>query len=81
MIINAKIFGAKDRSGNAVMLETLIGDVDVQYDKTLSGIYIDDDELVKRTSLNWFVRMSPRQVLESDTLIGKYLLISNAKYL
>lgn len=80
MIINGKSFGVKDRRGNPVLLETLIGDIDVEYDKSLSGIYIDSEQLTKRTSLNWFERLSPRQVLESDTLIGKYLLLSNGRY-
>jgi hypothetical protein len=81
MIINGKSFGVKDRRGNPVLLETLIGDIDIEYDKSLCGIYIDSDQLTKRTSLNWFERLSPRQVLESETLIGKYLLLSNARYI
>ena len=41
------------------------------------GLYIPWNELINRTSLQWFVRLSPQQVLESDTIIGKQLLINN----
>ena len=80
MIINGKSFGVKDRNGNPVLLDTLLGDVDVEYDKSLSGIYINDEQLTKRSSLNWFEKLSTKQVLNSDTLIGKYLLLSNSRF-
>jgi hypothetical protein len=44
--------------------------------KGTNGILIPSNELLNRLSFGWFVRMSPRQVLESDTIIGNYLLLS-----
>ena len=41
------------------------------------GIYIPTDELLERTKYGWFVRMSPEQIMESDTAIGKYILIND----
>lgn len=81
LIINGYMFGVKDKAGNQLSLETLLGDVDISLYKKVSGIYIPSDELSIRTSLNWFDRLSPLQVLQSETLIGKYLLLSNSKYL
>ena len=49
--------------------------------KKTKGIYIPADDLTIRTSLNWFDRLSVRQVLESETLVGKYLLASNCSFL
>jgi hypothetical protein len=40
------------------------------------GILIPSNELLSRLQYGWFVRSSPRQVLESDTIIGNYLLLS-----
>ena len=31
---------------------------------------------MSRVKFEWFARMSPKQVLESDTIIGNYLLLS-----
>lgn len=81
LIINGNVFGVKDYKGNNVAIETLMGDVDIHFHKKMCGIYINEELLSKRTSLNWFDRMSPKQVLESDTLIGKYLLVSNGRRL
>jgi hypothetical protein len=44
--------------------------------KGTNGILIQSNELLNRLNFGWFVRMSPRQVLESDTIIGNYLLLS-----
>jgi len=40
------------------------------------GILIPSNELLSRLQYGWFVRSSPRQILESDTIIGNYLLLS-----
>ena len=42
------------------------------------GILIPSNELLNRLNYGWFVRMSPKQVLESNTIIGNYLLLSVA---
>jgi hypothetical protein len=33
--------------------------------------------VLSRTKYAWFARLSGRQVLESNTIVGKYLLIAN----
>jgi len=38
-------------------------------------LYIPADEILKRNNYNWFARLSAKQALDSDTTIGKYLLI------
>ena len=41
------------------------------------GILIPSEELLSRVKYGWFIRLSPKQVLNSDTIIGNYLLLSN----
>ena len=41
------------------------------------GLYIPHKDLLKRTAYNWFVYLNTKEVLESNTNVGKYLLISN----
>jgi hypothetical protein len=42
------------------------------------GILIPADEVLSRRNYEWFTRLSEKQVLESDTIIGNYLLLSIA---
>lgn len=76
-IISACYFGIKKEDGTPVVIEDLLGDSDVSLDKNSYGLYIPADECLKRRAYGWFIRMSPKQVLESNTLVGKYLLAFN----
>ena len=42
-------------------------------------IDIPDKELNKRTKYQWFIRSNKQQILEANTQISKYLLISLGK--
>jgi len=41
------------------------------------GVYVPSCEILKRSKFEWFARLSVKQVLESDTIVGK-LLLTNA---
>lgn len=81
LIVNGNLIGVKDIYGKPVALESLLGDIDIKFSKKMRCIYIPADELTLRTSYNWFDRLSAKQVLQSDTLIGKYLLASNGRFI
>ena len=40
------------------------------------GIYIPANEILNRLYYQWFARLSTKQVVESDTIIGNYILLS-----
>jgi len=73
-IIPAELLGAKTTDNKAVIVDTLIHDHDVHFSPDILGIYIPANEILKRNNFQWFSRLSPNQVMESNTLIGKYLL-------
>jgi hypothetical protein len=73
-IIPAEELGAKTMNNKPVLIEELLGDVDIRLSPTSAGIYVPDQEILKRTKYQWFARLSPAQVLESNTLVGKYIL-------
>jgi len=74
-MIPAALLGAKDSRGAVIGIERLMGNSYVELSKTAIGLYIPADDIVKRTAYQWFARMSISQVLASDTMIGKYLVI------
>ena len=73
-IIKADMLGVKDRENKPISIERLIGNSFIDLCDNIYGVYIPDDELLKRKQFQWFARLSIKQVLESDTNIGKYLL-------
>jgi hypothetical protein len=77
-LIPAEELGVKTTTNKPVLLEELIADIDVPISPTSAGIYIPDQEILRRSKFQWFARLSPKQVLESNTLVGKYLLIKSS---
>jgi hypothetical protein len=75
-MIPADMLGAKDAAGKTVTIEILMSDNFLSLSNRVQGLHIPADEILKRTAYQWFARLSARQALESNTTIGKYLLIN-----
>lgn len=78
-LIKACDIGTKTKRGEPVVIDDLLGNTHIKFQKELYGVYIPADEILKRTKFEWFARMSVPQVLESDTIIGKLLLTNSFK--
>jgi hypothetical protein len=75
-IIPANKLGIKDAEGASITIDRLIQNTFVHLGGDVLGLYIPVDDIINRTAYNWFARLSAKQVLQSDTTIGKYLLIT-----
>lgn len=71
------LIGTKTAHGAPVVIEELLGEEDVDFARGAYGIYVPEDQILNRLAFQWFARLSPRQVLTSNTVVGKYLLLSN----
>lgn len=76
-VIKPELIGAKKMDDSPVILDNLLGDTNMELSNESFGLYINSCELLRRRNFGWFVRMSPKQVLESNTQIAKYLLAMN----
>jgi hypothetical protein len=75
-IIPAEQLGIKDADGVAISIDRLIQNTYLHLNGNVVGLYIPADDIINRTAYNWFARLSAKQVLQSDTTIGKYILIT-----
>ena len=75
-IIPASFLGMSDAAGKQVTLEMLMSNNFLNLSGQVQGLYIPADEILKRNNYQWFARLSAKQALASDTVIGKYLLIA-----
>ena len=76
-IVGGEFFGTKDENNKPVYIDNLLSSSYIPYDKkSLRAIYVPADEILKRTKYEWFARLSPQQVLKSDAIITKYMLIT-----
>ena len=75
-MLPADMLGARDATGKTVTLDILMSNNFLNLSERVQGLYIPADEILKRTAYQWFARLSAKQALESNTTIGKYLLIN-----
>lgn len=73
---NAESLGGLDNNNKIITIEDLMGNTFINLPDSCSIVYIPEDELLKRTNYQWFTRLSTSQVLDSNTMIGKLLLIN-----
>lgn len=77
--VSADELGCRNaRTKKPVLIEDLMSDYDFELSPNALGIYIPADELLKRTAYEWFTELDTRKVLEANTMISKYLLVSEA---
>jgi len=75
--IDGKFIGTKDSKNKFIDLDKLFSSFYLDLNTKTYSLYIPHNELLKRHAYNWFVQLNTKQILESNTNIGKYLLLSN----
>jgi hypothetical protein len=75
-MIDGSEIGTKTSDGNQIVLDDLMSNYYLNlYDGTY-GILIPANEILNRRKYEWFARMSEKQVLKSDTILGNYILVT-----
>ena len=67
----------EDNDNNNVVIDELLGSSYINFSDNIVGIYIPADEVLRRTKYEWFARLSNDQLLESDIIVAKHILLSN----
>jgi hypothetical protein len=82
-IVNGKMnliegveIGTKTIEEKQVIIDDLMSNHYLDLYQGTYGVLIPSDEMLSRRKFEWFTRLSPKQVLESDTIIGNYILLS-----
>jgi len=79
-IVDGGKIGIKDENKKPVIIDELMGESFINFDDDLYGIYIPSDEILKRKKFEWFASRSSEDVLNSKTIISKYLKSSVVDY-
>jgi hypothetical protein len=75
-LIDGVEIGTKTMEEKQIVIEDLMSNHYLDLYQGTYGILIPADEVLRRRKYEWFARMSPKQVMESDTIIGNYILLS-----
>jgi len=77
-LIDGLEIGTKTTQEKSILIDDLMSNHYLDLYPGTFGILIPANEMLNRRKYEWFARLSAKQVLESDTIIGNYLLISTA---
>jgi len=77
-MINGIYIGIKTVEEEPILLDNLMSQNYLKLYPQTYGILIPAREILKRVSFEWFARLSEKEVLESKTIIGSYLLLETA---
>lgn len=76
--IDGKMIGTKTEEDEPILIEDLLSTNYTSIYSNAFGVYIPQMEILKRTKYQWFSRLSIKQILESNMIVCKYLLLANA---
>jgi len=77
--MSARALGVVDTDGQPVTVERLAGNSYISLCPEVCGVYLPAKEILSRTAYEWLARMSPGQMLGSDTSMGKTLLVGSQR--
>jgi hypothetical protein len=77
--LDGGVIGIKSRDNKPILLEHLLSEQFIDIEPHVFGIYIPEDEILKRTAYQWFSVMSRDELLNSNMIIAKYLVASLVK--
>ena len=76
--INAEYLGIKDKNNNQIYIKNLLENSFIEFNDKAYGLFIPNDDIMKRTEYNWFCYISILDILNSKFMLAK-LLITNCK--
>jgi len=75
-LIGGEKIGIKTKKRTMILLEDLMEEKYLDLDKNVYGIYVPDDEILRRTKYQWFAVMSQEELLNSKIAVVRYLKAS-----
>ena len=77
-LIDGKMIGVKDIDENPIILDQLMEDKYIKMDNSILGILIPSAQILSRHKYEYFARMDEKQILNSNCVLCKYILLSNS---
>lgn len=77
ILIDASYMGVKDVDEEPILVDNLLSEDYIKIYKNAYGIWIPDFQILNRTKYEYYARLNSSQLLESDCILSKYILLSN----
>jgi hypothetical protein len=68
--------GVRTINNEPITIDTLLSDNYIEFYPKMYGIWIPDKCILKRRHYEWFSRMSPDQIFDSQFILAKYIVLA-----
>jgi len=75
-LISGNLIGMKTNEGSVILLDDLLKETNIDFDRQMFGVYLPKDELLKRRNYEWFVRSNKVQIVAGNSNISKLFTMS-----
>jgi hypothetical protein len=75
-LVGGELVGVKTAGRKTILLENLMEEGYLDLHRGAYGIYVPNEEILKRPKYQWFAVLPTEQVLESRMIVSKYLVAS-----
>lgn len=75
-LVGGEYIGIKTRKSKPVLIEDLLEDNYLDLHEDIYGIYIPEDEILRRPKFSWFAVLNTEQLMETNTFITKHIKAS-----
>lgn len=76
-LLKSELIGVKDFKNNPVTINDLFSNNYVEFNPNFYGVYIPNNEIIKRNNYNWFSKLSKDKSFKVDNLLGTLLRVSS----
>lgn len=77
-LISGTEIGTKTIDDEPVTVDILLTDDYIHFYSKMYGIWIPSNQILKRRHYEWFSRMSPEQIFQSQFILAKYIVLALA---
>lgn len=78
-LLDGKYLGTKMEDDTPILIDHLMANNYLHLGKDAFGIYVPANEIINRNKYEWFARLSAKQAMQSNTILGNYLLLAGAE--
>tara|TARA_B110000261_G_scaffold71602_1_gene83462 strand:+ start:2100 stop:3062 length:963 start_codon:yes stop_codon:yes gene_type:complete len=75
-LISGNLIGMKTNEDTVILLDDLLKETNIDFDKQMFGVYLPKDELLKRRNYEWFVRLNKVQIVAGNSNVSKLFSMS-----
>ena len=76
-LLEGKLVGCFDSQSKPILIDNLLQSSYIDFSENLQGILIPDKDILNRVKYQWFARLSPEQIVSSNIILSKYILLSS----